>query len=59
MKNENTDLTNSEWASLSQLKEHIEKHTPDETVVSFDGIYLITTKNTYGLGGNGLSIVPV
>lgn len=53
------DLTKYDWNSLNQLKDYLERHLPKEKVVSFDGIHLITEKNLYGLGPNGLRIQPI
>jgi hypothetical protein len=56
---DNTDLTKNNWYSLTQLKEYLERKFPNEEIVSFDGLCLITTKYRYGLGPDGLSINPV
>ena len=43
------------WASLTQVKQHIEKNKL-EKIVSFDGAELITDKASYGLYAGELSI---
>lgn len=48
-------LTNKKWNSLSQVREHLEKNSPKEKIVSFDGATLVTDKYTYGLAFGKLS----
>lgn len=43
------DITTKTWRNLTQLKNHIEANVRGEKVVSFDGMFLVTNKSTYGL----------